>query len=79
MEDLIPYLSPVHFRNGNQILRSYRSQTVDGRAKPLVEKRVGDGEDRELRREGLVGDVGNKSRREIIKFPYYLQPIDKSL
>ena len=32
-------------------------------------------------REGWTwdSDVGNKGRREIIEFPYYLQPIDKSL
>ena len=23
-------------------------------------------------------DMGNKGRREIIKFPYYLEPIDKA-
>ena len=27
----------------------------------------------------LNSDVGNKGKRKIIKFPYYLQPIDKSL
>ena len=28
---------------------------------------------------GVMSDVGNKGRRNIIKFPYYLQLIDKSL
>jgi len=26
----------------------------------------------------MINDVGNKGIREIIKFPYYLQPTDKS-
>lgn len=51
MEYLTVSFSLVHFRSGNQIPRSYRVQTVHGRAKKLVEKR--DGMER-------VGDSGER-------------------